>query len=249
MRQVAKKGLITVAAAGGVLALTGGSAFADAAAEGAAANSPGVVSGNNIQAPVHIPVNLCGNTVNVVGLLNPAMGNACGNGAGDEGSGGSAAQGSAVGSPGVGSGNDVQIPIDIPVNGCGNSVDVVGLLNPAMGNECGNPSPEAPDDEQPNTPEEPENPGGETPEEPNNPEQPDNPGQETPEQPTTPGDSTPEQPVDDTSVRPQEVAQHEARGELAETGGDHIGLALSAGAGLLLGGAVLYRRARVAQQR
>ncbi|WTI42773.1 chaplin [Streptomyces sp. NBC_00589] len=54
-----------------------GSAFADAGAEGAALKSPGVLSGNVIQVPVHVPVNICGNTVNVVGVLNPAIGNAC----------------------------------------------------------------------------------------------------------------------------------------------------------------------------
>lgn len=40
-------------------------------------NSPGVASGNVVQAPVEVPVNACGNTVNVVGLLNPAHGNVC----------------------------------------------------------------------------------------------------------------------------------------------------------------------------
>nr|WP_260696827.1 chaplin [Streptomyces sp. 130] len=52
-------------------------AFADAGAGGAAVNSPGVISGNTIQVPVHVPVNVCGNTINVVGLLNPAFGNVC----------------------------------------------------------------------------------------------------------------------------------------------------------------------------
>ncbi|MFJ4339209.1 chaplin [Streptomyces sp. NPDC088915] len=54
-------------------------AFADADAEGAAVGSPGVLSGNVIQVPIHIPVNLCGNSVNVVALLNPAFGNVCAN--------------------------------------------------------------------------------------------------------------------------------------------------------------------------
>ncbi|AVH95756.1 MULTISPECIES: chaplin [Streptomyces] len=52
-------------------------AFADADAEGAAVGSPGVLSGNVIQVPVHIPVNVCGNSVNVIALLNPAFGNVC----------------------------------------------------------------------------------------------------------------------------------------------------------------------------
>ncbi|KAF9345447.1 hypothetical protein BGX26_003120, partial [Mortierella sp. AD094] len=45
----------------------------DAGAHGAATNSPGVLSGNMAQVPVHVPVNVCGNTVNVIGLLNPAF--------------------------------------------------------------------------------------------------------------------------------------------------------------------------------
>ncbi|MFF8406096.1 chaplin [Streptomyces sp. NPDC015684] len=50
----------------------------------------------------------------------------------------SGAQGIAVGSPGVLSGNVIQVPIDIPVNACGNTVDVIGLLNPSFGNTCAN---------------------------------------------------------------------------------------------------------------
>jgi hypothetical protein len=48
-----------------------------AEAQGAAATTPGVVSGNVVQVPVEVPANVCGNTVNVVGLLNPATGNTC----------------------------------------------------------------------------------------------------------------------------------------------------------------------------
>ncbi|WP_330339877.1 chaplin [Streptomyces sp. NBC_00557] len=54
-------------------------AFADAGANGSAANSPGVLSGNVIQVPVHVPVNACGNSVDVLALLNPAFGTACTN--------------------------------------------------------------------------------------------------------------------------------------------------------------------------
>ncbi|MFB6483492.1 MULTISPECIES: chaplin [Streptomyces] len=61
------------------LAVMGGasSASADATAEGIAAGSPGVLSGNVIQIPIHIPINLCGNSINVIGALNPAAGNVC----------------------------------------------------------------------------------------------------------------------------------------------------------------------------
>ncbi|MFD7861010.1 chaplin [Streptomyces sp. NPDC057682] len=71
---------IAAVAAGTLMAMGAAApAFADSGAEGAAVNSPGVVSGNVIQVPVHVPVNVCGNTINVVGLLNPAFGNTCAN--------------------------------------------------------------------------------------------------------------------------------------------------------------------------
>ncbi|MET7652125.1 chaplin [Streptomyces sp. NPDC005486] len=56
-----------------------GLAMADAGAQGAAVGSPGVLSGNVVQVPVHIPVNVCGNTISIIGLLNPAFGNTCAN--------------------------------------------------------------------------------------------------------------------------------------------------------------------------
>lgn len=61
------------------LAVIGGasSASADANAEGFAIGSPGVLSGNVVQIPIHIPINLCGNSINVIGALNPAAYNVC----------------------------------------------------------------------------------------------------------------------------------------------------------------------------
>ncbi|MEV0924803.1 chaplin, partial [Streptomyces spongiicola] len=138
MRQVTRKGLITVAAAGGVLVLGGGNAHAHggSGAHGGASDSPGVLSGNSVQVPVHVPVNACGNTVDVIGALNPAFGNRCANTS--QNGGGAHAEGGASDSPGVASGNSVQAPVHVPVNVCGNSVDVIGALNPAFGNECRN---------------------------------------------------------------------------------------------------------------
>ncbi|OKK11894.1 hypothetical protein AMK16_32540 [Streptomyces sp. CB00455] len=75
MSRIAKA--VAVTAAGAVLAGGAGMAAADATAEGAAIGSPGVLSGNVVQVPIHIPINICGNTVNIVGLLNPAFGNTC----------------------------------------------------------------------------------------------------------------------------------------------------------------------------
>lgn len=72
-----KKVVATAAATGGLLLAGAGMAMADSGAHGAAVHSPGVLSGNLVQVPVHVPVNVCGNTVNVIGLLNPAFGNTC----------------------------------------------------------------------------------------------------------------------------------------------------------------------------
>lgn len=74
-----KKVVAAAAATGGLLLAGAGLAFADSGAEGAAVDSPGVVSGNVIEVPVHVPVNVCGDTVDVIGLLNPAFGDGCAN--------------------------------------------------------------------------------------------------------------------------------------------------------------------------
>ncbi|OON72195.1 chaplin [Streptomyces tsukubensis] len=76
MSRIAKAAAV-IAGTGAVMAAGAGMATADAGAQAAAIGSPGVLSGNAVQVPVHIPVNLCGNTVNVIGLLNPAFGNTC----------------------------------------------------------------------------------------------------------------------------------------------------------------------------
>ena len=70
-----KKVVATAAATGSLVLAGAGMAVADSGAHGAAVGSPGVLSGNLVQVPVHVPVNVCGNTVNVIGLLNPAFGN------------------------------------------------------------------------------------------------------------------------------------------------------------------------------
>ncbi|MFE3600841.1 chaplin ChpH [Streptomyces sp. NPDC059096] len=72
-----KKVVAAAAVTGGLVLAGAGMAVADAGAQGAAIGSPGVLSGNVVQVPVHLPVNVCGNTINVIGLLNPAFGNTC----------------------------------------------------------------------------------------------------------------------------------------------------------------------------
>src|SRR5690606_32190954 len=143
MRRVTRNGVIAVAAASGAMAVAV-PAHGGTGADGGTAGSPGVRAGNAVQLPVHIPVNECGNTANVVGLLNPAAGNTCVNEDAKEqaaptGSSSGSASGSSTGSftgatagsgthgsPGVVSGNGVQLPVDLPVHVSGNGVNVVG---------------------------------------------------------------------------------------------------------------------------
>ncbi|MFE9768380.1 chaplin [Streptomyces sp. NPDC005808] len=63
--------------AGAALLLTAGTAAAEPDPVGVAVDSPGVLSGNVVQIPVDLDLNVCGNSINVVGLLNPASGNEC----------------------------------------------------------------------------------------------------------------------------------------------------------------------------
>ncbi|MEU5637812.1 chaplin [Streptomyces rishiriensis] len=75
MKNLKKAAAVTMVA-GGLVAAGAGLASADgAAALGEAKSSPGVVSGNLVQAPVSVPVNVVGNSANVIGVLNPAFGN------------------------------------------------------------------------------------------------------------------------------------------------------------------------------
>lgn len=243
MRQVLNKSMIVMAAASGILSAAGGYAHADASAEGAAVGSPGVGSGNAVQVPVHIPVNACGNTVNVIALLNPAFGNACKNvdSGGHGGQSGAGAEGVAAHSPGVLSGNLVQAPMDVPVNACGNGVNVVGLLNPTFGNECANVS--GPDHHHPPTEEPPtEEPPTEEPpvDEPPVDEPPvDEPPVDEPPTNEPPANEPPAHTPPNDTPRPNQPGAH-----LAETGSAGLGLAAGASAGLLLGGAILMRRTR-----
>ncbi|MEU0074542.1 chaplin [Streptomyces sp. NPDC006332] len=79
--------MIAVVAASGAMAVAAPASAAcapqGAFADGAAVGSSGPMSGDTAQLPAHAPVNLCENTMRVVGLLNPAAGNWCANGSGD----------------------------------------------------------------------------------------------------------------------------------------------------------------------
>ncbi|MFD8537300.1 LAXTG-anchored chaplin ChpB [Streptomyces rubrogriseus] len=237
MRRVTRNGVLAVAASGALaVTMPAYAAFASdgAGADGSAAGSPGLISGNTVQLPVDVPVDVCGNTVNVVGLLNPAAGNGCANsgepGASHQGAshqaagasggtsgsatgatpGGAAAEGSGKDSPGVLSGNGVQLPVHLPVNVSGNSVNVVGIGNPAVGNESTNDSGDHPEPVRP---------------------------------PAEPEPSAPEEERAGPGPSPHAVPPREEV-SLAHTGTDRTLPTLAGGAALVLGGTVLYRRFR-----
>lgn len=84
----AKKAVVVLAAAGVVVGSSVGAASANddhrrdghhgAGAHGVTKGSPGIVSGNVIQVPIDIPLNVCGNTIDILlGILNPTFGNTC----------------------------------------------------------------------------------------------------------------------------------------------------------------------------
>ncbi|WKE68567.1 MULTISPECIES: chaplin [unclassified Streptomyces] len=224
MKRVTRNGVIALAAASGAIAVAG-PVYADSTADSAAVGSPGLISGNGIQLPVHVPVNVCGDTVNVVGLLNPAMGNSCANTGGGATRGGSAngggatAAGAEKGSPGAVSGNGIQLPIDLPVNISGDSVNVVGILNPVFGNHSENTS--STHGTRPVTP----------------------PRVTPPRHTAPPAHPQPHVPPARTAPEPP-AAAHQPTGTLAHTGADGTLTAAFAGAASLVGGAALYRRFR-----
>jgi hypothetical protein len=136
MHHSTKRRVVLGMTTGGLLVggLGMGIAQADTAASGAAAGSPGLLSGNLIQIPINAPINVCGNSISVVGILDTVSGNTCAN----SDSNGATANGGAKGSPGAGSGNLIQIPINAPINICGNSASGVGVGDTASDNSCSN---------------------------------------------------------------------------------------------------------------
>ncbi|MDQ0748566.1 hypothetical protein QF034_002797 [Streptomyces africanus] len=83
MSRIAKVGTLALGAGAVVLSVPGVAA-ADADAKAAAFDSPGPLSGNVIQVPIHAPIKVCGNTVTVFGGLNRAAGSVCGNNDGEK---------------------------------------------------------------------------------------------------------------------------------------------------------------------
>lgn len=112
------------AVAAGAVMLTSGVAHADPITT---IDNNGIANGNQIVAPVQVPVNVCGNAVAVAGLSSAG----CDGGANADLSerGGVSEDLRTTGNSGIGSGNQAKVPVQVPVNACGNAV--AGLVGAA----------------------------------------------------------------------------------------------------------------------
>ena len=111
---------------------------AAAAASSTVKNSPGILSGNTVQIPIYLGLNLCSNQVDAAAIHNDVAGSTCGgSGAAGGSNAGSSATASTTHSGGILSGNTVQAPINIPINACGNQVVAIGSHNKVGGGTCG----------------------------------------------------------------------------------------------------------------
>ncbi|HEY3954407.1 MAG TPA: chaplin [Streptosporangiaceae bacterium] len=96
-------------------------ATAGLASAGTTSGNHSIGGGNQVTAPISVPVNACGNAV---ALLGDALGG-CQGGAGASGGSGSG-NGTTSGNHSIGGGNQVYAPISVPVDVCGNAVAVLG---------------------------------------------------------------------------------------------------------------------------
>ncbi|MBC3843703.1 chaplin [Streptacidiphilus sp. 4-A2] len=80
-----RKAAAVAAMVGGLVFAGAGAASADAGAIGSANTPPVCCPGTNIQIPVSVDANVCGNSIGLISLLNPAYGNNCSNDSGPRG--------------------------------------------------------------------------------------------------------------------------------------------------------------------
>ncbi|TDQ55328.1 chaplin [Actinorugispora endophytica] len=204
--------------------------------EQASDGSGGVASGNQINIPVNIAVEVCGNSIGVLGVSKAeceTVVDAISASSDNEGGGGQASDGSG----GVASGNQVNIPVDAAVDVCGNAVTVLSLAE----TECMEEITDGGEPGDGEGPEQPGEPGDSDGEEPGD-------DSEGPEQPGEPGDSDGEEPGDDSEGpgddRGGEEAEADERpaadGSLPVTGVALGGLVAAAVAALGGGGAAMY---------
>lgn len=189
--------------------------------------SGGVASGNQIDVPVDAAIDICGNSVAVLGgssakcttVINVIQASDDNEGTGEDGdSGGSSTDGSG----GVAGGNQVDVPVDAAVDICGNAISVLGVTEAQCLETISEE--EVPEDggEEETPEEDPEKPAPE--------EEPDDDGKEE----ESGDDGASEAPSDDKPA-PEETAA-----ELPRTGGALTGLVAAGLAALGAGGAGVY---------
>ena len=187
--------------------------------------SGGVASGNQIVLPVDAAIDICGNSVAVLGAASASCTtviNIIHASPDNEG----ATEVSTDGSGGVASGNQVVVPVDAAVEICGNAVSVLGMAEASCVETISEETQEKPEEEPEETPEEPREEDPTPPEE--EPEKP----EETPEK----EQEREEEPSDDKPA-PSDQADGPA---LAVTGSALSGLVAAALAAVGAGGAGLY---------
>ncbi|MFI7627096.1 chaplin family protein [Microbispora rosea] len=116
MRTWAKGSAPAAFLAAGVMALGSGTAFADTD------GSHSVLGGNQVDIPVTLPIDISGNAVAVVGESRASSQG----GAAVQGEGVGAGQNKTSGAGSILGGNQIEAPINVPVNACGNAVSVIG---------------------------------------------------------------------------------------------------------------------------
>lgn len=110
--------LAGVAVAGAAFTL----AWPGIAYAGTTSGAGGVLSGNQVSVPVTIPVDICGNAIGALGIAQAQ----CGGGASAH-TGVLSARTSGTG--GVASGNQISVPVRLPVDICGNTGAILGKAN------------------------------------------------------------------------------------------------------------------------
>ncbi|MEV1238940.1 chaplin family protein [Nonomuraea sp. NPDC049750] len=81
-----------------------------------------VLGGNQVNAPINVPINACGNAVAVIGRSDAG----CKGGASVKNTGRAGSSNKTSGKGSVLGGNQVNAPINVPINACGNAVSLIG---------------------------------------------------------------------------------------------------------------------------
>jgi ChpA-C len=131
MKTWVRKALTIGALAAGALLFAPSAAHADTQMS---FGNDGIANGNQIHVPVQIPINVCGNGVGVLGI-GTGLSGACVNEASHDADGKQSHRTSGNGhsgqvsrdNDGILNGNQIQVPIQVPVNVCGNGIGVLGL--------------------------------------------------------------------------------------------------------------------------